>query len=137
MALFRGEGDGSIPRREFITLEIPNNPPAAGAYWLFVADHDYNVTQVREVHSVVGGAAYLIAGVRKVQSDGIAPGAAAGANVIELLPAAGISLTSTANTVQNVAPAVSTIAKGDRIAIVFSGVNTGYVGSIQIEIEAR
>lgn len=91
---------------------------------------------VRENHSVVGGAAYLLAGIRKIQADGIAPAAAAGANVIELLPAAGVSLTSTVNTVQNVAPSVTSIAKGDRLAIVFSGTNTGYVGTIQLEIEA-
>lgn len=72
--------------------------------------------------------------VRKVQIDATAPGAAAGANVIELTPA--IALTGTANTNQNVAASTPQIAAGDRIALNFSGTLTGLVGNIQLEVEA-
>lgn len=111
-------------------------PPAAGGYYVFVADHNYNVTAVREIHSVAGGAAYLLA-IRKIQVDGQAPAAAAGANVIELLPATGVPLTGAANTTQVVFPlAAASLAKGDRVAFNFTGTNTGYVGSIQVELQA-
>lgn len=135
MSLFRGEGDGSVVRREFITLEIPNNPPAAGGYWTFVADRNYNIMGVREIHSVAGGASYAVA-IRKVTVDGTAPNAAASATVVELLSGTTIALTGAANTAQVTVPVVNIISKGDRIAFNFSGTNTGYVGAIQLEIEA-
>ena len=134
MALFRGEGAGSLPTREFVSLIVSSAPPAAGGYWAFVADQNYNVTAVREIHSVVGGASYAVA-IRKIQVDGTAPSAAAGANVIELLSSP-ISLISTVNTLQVVSPAVSVVAKGDRLAFNFTGTNTGYVGEIQVELQA-
>lgn len=90
---------------------------------------------VREIHSVAGSAAYAVA-VRKITVDGVAPNAAAGATVVELLSGTTIALTGAANTAQVTVPIVNTVAKGDRIAFNFSGTNTGYVGAIQLEIEA-
>lgn len=97
--------------------------------WLFIADRAYTVA-ITENHSVVGGAAALVK-IRKVTADGVAPGAAAAANVIEFVTA-GIDLTATVNTVQTPAMAVTTLAAGDRLATLMSGTLTGLVGSVTI-----
>ena len=110
---------------------------ASVAKWIFIADRAYQVTAVREVHSVVGGASAAVR-PRKI-TDTSAPGAAAGATVKELTTAA-IDLTATINTV--VSPALSAtvadlqLAAGDRIALNFSGTLTGLVGLIEIVLKA-
>ncbi len=110
---------------------------ASVAKWIFIADRAYQVTAVREVHSVAGGASAAVR-PRKI-TDTSAPGAAAGATVKELTTAA-IDLTATINTV--VSPALSAtvadlqLAAGDRIALNFSGTLTGLVGLIEIVLKA-
>lgn len=100
---------------------------------VFVADRHYHVTQIREIHSVVGGASAAIR-PRKI-TDTSAPGASAGTTVKEITTA-NISLTSTINTVQT--PTLATtlndrrLKPGDRIAINPSGTLTGVVGVLII-----
>jgi hypothetical protein len=87
---------------------------------------------IKEIHSVAGGAAAAVR-PRKITADATAPGAAAGATVLEL--SAAIDLTTTANTAQT--PAVTTTGnrntflKNEKLALDFSGTLTGLVGMIE------
>jgi hypothetical protein len=107
--------------------------------WMFVADRPYQVTGVREIHSVVGGSGAVVR-PRKVTAAGTdAPGAAAGTTVKELT-AADIGLETTINTTQS--PALSAtaadllLAAGDKIGLNLGGTLTGLVGSISIILKA-
>ncbi len=105
---------------------------------IFVADRAYEVVAIREIHSVVGGAAAAVR-PRKI-TDTSAPGAAAGATVKELTTA-NVDLTAAINTV--VSPALVAVAAdlllaaGNVIALDFSGTLTGLVGMIEIVLEPR
>jgi hypothetical protein len=83
---------------------------------------------VEEIHSVVGGASAAVR-PRKI-TDTSAPGAAAGATVIELCQS--LDLTATANTrVSGTLVTTATkFAAGDRLAEDFSGTLTGLVGRV-------
>lgn len=129
MALFRGEGDGSVPRSVVIT--VPTSASSVDS-WVFIADRAYNLVAVRENHSVVGGAAAATR-LRKVTATGVAPGAAAGATVIELIPS--LDLTATANTTVTPVITVASVGQGDRLGLDFSGTLTGLVGVVQIELQ--
>jgi hypothetical protein len=100
--------------------------------FVFVADRAYNLVGIKEDHSVIGAAATTVR-PRKIQADGIAPNAAAGANVVEL--SAAIALDSTVNTVQKPTVTVSAISAGDRIALNYSAPPTGLVGVLQLELQ--
>ena len=105
--------------------------------WICPADRSYRLSAISEVHSVVGGASAAVR-PRKVTGTS-APGASAGATVIE--QAAAIDLTSgaTANTV--VRPALTgteaqrTFNPGDRLCLDYSGTLTGLVGHIEFALE--
>lgn len=90
---------------------------------------------VREIHSVVGGASAAVRS-RKI-TDTSAPGAVAGATVLEV--AASIDLTATINTVINPALTASNstlrFKPGDRLAQGVSGTLTGIVGVVTYEFE--
>jgi hypothetical protein len=108
---------------------------------IFVAPYACRVVSVREIHSVVGGAAAAVR-PRKI-TDTAAPGAAAGATVKELTTA-GIDLTATINTTQvatlttiaaNLPDSDIYLAAGDKIALDFSGTLTGLVGVVTLHLK--
>jgi hypothetical protein len=96
--------------------------------WTCPADQSYRLSAISEVHSTVGGASAAVR-PRKVTGTS-APGAAAGATVIE--QSAAIDLTATVNTV--VRPSLTgteaqrTFLPGDRLCLDFSGTVSGLVG---------
>ena len=102
----------------------------------FTADAPYRVLAINEVHSVVGGAS-AAARVRKTTGTA-APGASAGATVLEL-HTANFDLTATANTVQTgtlaLALADLQLAAGDRLSVNVSGTLTNLVGTISVLLE--
>jgi hypothetical protein len=107
--------------------------------WVFVADRAYRVELIEEIHSVVGGSGAAVS-FRKVTAAGTAaPGAAAGATVVEFQVAA-IDLTATINVTQT--PALSAVAgalnlaDGDKIGTDFAGTLTGLVGHATITLTA-
>lgn len=101
--------------------------------WAFVAPFPCEVIDVREIHSVVGGAS---AAVRpRLITNVSAPGAAAGANVIEMTAA--FDLTATVNTVVTgtIVAAAARLAAGEKIGLDFSGTLTGLVGHLSFTIK--
>lgn len=96
--------------------------------WVFVAPQRCQLIAVEEVHSVVGGASAAVR-PRKVTAVA-APGANAGATVIELTAA--FDLTSAVNTVVSgtLVSAATTFEVGDRLAEDVSGTLTGLVGCL-------
>ena len=104
--------------------------------WVFIAPFACKVVSVREIHSVVGGAAAAVR-PRKI-TDTSAPGAAAGSTVKEITTAS-FDLTTTINT--TVAGTLSatasdyTLAAGDKIGLDFSGTLTGLVGVMTFELQ--
>jgi hypothetical protein len=100
-----------------------------------VATQPFIVLDVRETHSVVGGASAAVR-PRKI-TDTSAPGAAASGTVKEITTAA-LDLTLSVNTQRQGAlsatPADYTFAVGDRLALDFSGTLTGLVGQITVAI---
>jgi hypothetical protein len=100
---------------------------------VWIAHRRCKLLGIRELHSVVGGAAAAVR-PRKITADATAPGAAAGATVKELTTA-NIDLTATANTA--ITPALVattadlTFATGNKLALDFSGTLTGLVGMIE------
>lgn len=93
------------------------------------------LVNVREIHSVVGGSSAAIR-PRKI-TDTSAPGASAGATVLEV--AASIDLTATINTIINPALTATNstlrFKPGDRLAQIGSGTLTGIVGVVTYEFE--
>lgn len=124
--------DAKLLQREYISTEIGT----VVSNWFWVAPYACQVVAVKEVHSVVGGAAAAIS-PRKITVNGTAPNAAAGANVKELVSAA-ISLTSTVNTVQtgSLSSTVSDLqlAVGDRLAYNITGTIGTPTGYLQVEL---
>lgn len=106
--------------------------------YIWVAPVKCRVISIKEVHSVAGGASAAVR-PRKITADVTAPGAAAGATVIELTTA-NIDLTVTANTMQT--PTLSAteadliFAAGDRLALDFSGTLTALVGRLTVNFAA-
>jgi hypothetical protein len=110
--------------------------PAAAGYWQFAADVPCKVVAINEVHSVVSGGGATLK-IRKV-TDTSAPGATAGATVVEQLSSA-LALDSTINT--SVTGSLSAtasdhlMAAGDKLAFLFAGTMTGYVGAVSVMIQ--
>lgn len=134
-ALDQGVAGADVPvSRIVITSELL---AASVDKWIFIADRAYQVTQVEEIHSVVGGSGAVVR-PRKVTAAGTdAPGAAAGATVKELT-AADIDLVATINVTQTPALTATAadllLADGDKIGLNFGGTQTGLVGSIAITL---
>ena len=108
--------------------------------WAFIADRAYEVKSIKEIHSVAGSdGSAVTADVRKI-TDASAPGAAAGATVLEMLSTA-LDLKSTANT-RVTGTLVTTVADlrlavNDKIGINFAGTLTALAGCvIVIELQA-
>jgi hypothetical protein len=108
---------------------------------IFVAPYACRLVSVREIHSVVGGAAAAVR-PRKI-TDTSAPGAAASATVKELTTAA-IDLTATINVTQvatltAIAATVTNsdiyLAAGDKLALDFSGTLTGLIGNLTLHLK--
>lgn len=100
--------------------------------WVYLADAAYRVTKIECDYSVAGGSG-AAATLRKVTADEVAPGAAAGATVIELQTAA-FDLTATANTTQTATlsetPADLLLAAGDKVGVNMAGTLTNLAGGI-------
>lgn len=139
-AAFNGISDGTnwdqnMPGTvKVITLPFLSAPTAAG-YHVFVADRAFQVLSVAEQHSVIAGSGATLK-ARKI-TDTSAPGAAAGATVKELVQAA-FALDSTINTpvvgTVSATPADLKLASGDRLALLFAGTMTGYVGAVTLTL---
>lgn len=101
--------------------------------WVFVAPAACQLVAIGEIHNVVGGSGAAVTPRRVTAAGTDAPGASAGATVIELTAAA-IDLTATINVAQS--PAVETtaganvFAAGDKLGHNFAGTLTGLVGKI-------
>lgn len=96
---------------------------------IFIADRNYTVETITEIHSVVGGAS-ANAKVRRI-TDTSAPGAAASATVVEFITA-GLDLTTTANTVVTGTLASTTLNAGEKMSVFMSGTLTGLVGTVTV-----
>jgi hypothetical protein len=108
----------------------------------FVADRDYTVTGVREVHSTASSGITL--GVRKIlAASASAPGAALGANVLNLLATTStIDMNAAIDVVQT--PTLHATASnlqltaGDKLAADFSGALTaGTMGVLEVLLQQR
>jgi hypothetical protein len=131
-----GGGDAEASGTFDVTSELL---AASVDKWVFVATRPYQVTAVREIHSVIGGSGAVVRPRKVTAAATDAPGAAAGATVKELT-AADIGLETTINTTQS--PALSAtaadllLATGDKIGLNFGGTLTGLVGVIVITLKA-
>lgn len=98
--------------------------------WVFVAPVPCVLVAVEEIHSVVGGSSAAVR-PRKVTAVA-APGASAGATVIELTGA--FDLEATANTVVSgtvvTTDGANEFDAGDTLGLDFSGTLTGLVGHL-------
>jgi hypothetical protein len=123
------------------------NPKQTVTFYLFgtmvdthiwIAPRAGKIVSIKEIHSVVGGAACAIR-PRKI-TDTSAPGAAAGATVKEITTAA-FDGTATINTTQTGTLSATasdyTFAAGDKIALDVSGTMTGLVGILVFEWQAQ
>lgn len=101
----------------------------------FIADGDYEIVNVMEVHSVAGNAASTL-DIKKCTGTQ-AP--TAGTSVLTST----FAIDSTANTVvtKNLASGLTTtqatrrITTGDRLAAIWAGTVTGYVGTFQVNLK--
>ena len=124
-------GEPGPRKSNYFTVQVQMIATAVDIY-AWYAPRRCKLMGIKEVHSVVGGASAAVR-PRKITADATAPGAAAGATVLEL--SAAIDLTTTANTEQT--PAVTTtgdrhiFAAGERLALDFSGTLTGLVGMVE------
>ena len=118
-----------------VILNITLDPTGADTH-VFVAEANYRVRSIREIHSVVGGASAVVR-VRKI-TDTSGPGAAASSTVIEV-NAASIDLTATTNTQVDSAlvPTLATLQLdvGDHLAVNYNGTLTGVVGIVTIFLD--
>jgi len=105
--------------------------------WVFIADRSYQVTQVEEIHSVVGSTSAAVRPRKITAATVAAPGAAVAAGITELTAAA--DLTATVNTTQTLTLSATAadllLADGDKIGLDFSGTLTGLVGVIVITLK--
>ena len=122
--------------KDYLVVRSPLDAASVDrAIWICPAERSYRLSSISEVHSVVGGASAAVR-PRKVTGT-TAPGASAGATVIE--QSAAIDLTATINTV--VRPALTgteaqrTFVPGDRLCLDFSGTLTGLVGHVEFTFE--
>lgn len=106
---------------------------------MFIANRAYEVTSVREIHSVVGSTGADVRPRKILAASVSAPGATAGANVKELTTAV-LDLTATADThVSGTLSATAAdlkFAAGDKLSLLFSGTLTNLVGRIVITLKA-
>lgn len=106
---------------------------------VLIANRAYEITSVREIHSVVGGSGADVRPRKILAASASAPGASAGANVKELTTAV-LDLTSTADTqVSGTLAATAAdlqFAAGDKLSLLFSGTLTGLVGRLVITLKA-
>jgi hypothetical protein len=98
---------------------------------VFIADRNYTVESIQEIHSVVGGASANCK-LRRI-TDTSAPGAAASATVVEFITA-GLDLTTTINTVVTGTLATSTLNSGEKLSILMGGTLTGLVGTVVVTL---
>lgn len=121
-----GRGNDYIVRRDLTASSVDEH--------VWFAPRRCKLVGIKNINSVVGGASAAVR-PRKITADVTAPGAAAGATVIELTTA-NIDLTAgtvAADTVQeptldDTPPANLIFEEGDKLAHDFSGTLTGLVG---------
>lgn len=120
-----GRGNDYIVRRDLTASSVDEH--------VWFAPRRCRLVGIKNINSVLGGASAAVR-PRKITADATAPGAAAGATVIELTTA-NINLVATANAEQEPTlddtPAANLIfEEGDKLAHDFSGTLTGLVGVI-------
>jgi hypothetical protein len=105
---------------------------------MWIAPRAGKVVSIKEIHSVVGGAACAVR-PRKI-TDTSAPGAVASATVKEITTAA-FDCTAAINTTQTLSLSATasdyTFAANDKISLDMSGTQTGLVGIIVLEWQAQ
>jgi len=115
-----------------ISIAVPLRAADVDSF-VWVAPVACTLVSVTEVHSVIStGAATL--GIRKITANSQAPGASAGANVVELLATAidlnGVAANTLTTASLSAVAGVLTIAAGNRIAFDFSAAVTGLAGCV-------
>lgn len=121
--------------REILTFQVPAAAGAAG-YWIFQAPWK---CQVLGAHFNCTVAGLSTATVEKIAADAVAPAAANGTTIVNVLSST-IPLNPTANTRANFTPstvsaAASVLNPGDQLAVFVAGAATGLVGgNLQVEI---
>lgn len=118
-------------------LSIPLSATSPTTQWIFQAPWACQVVAAHFNSTTAGAASTLT--VEKIMADAIAPAAANGTTIINVL-ASTVSLASTANTRVNVGPSAaagspSILNAGDQLAIFISATPTGLAGAyLQVEI---
>lgn len=104
--------------------------------YFFIADRAYTVVSIKEIHAVAATNPNVLK-VRKCLAAGTElPGAAAGANCVEFITA-GFDTQAAAATAQSGTLAVTTIAAGDKLAVLQGADVTGLVGEhISLKLQA-
>ena len=122
---------GGVKLGTAVVLEVPFR--AAGDLvdqWAFIADRAYQVTAIKEVHTVASTSGTMLP--RKI-TDTSAPGAGAGATVKDFLTAA-LNTNTAANTIQTGTLSATgsdlQLAAGDKIGIKTGGTATGLAGGL-------
>lgn len=108
-----------------VVLTVPIDAGSVDAP-VFVANRNYRVVSITEIHSVVGGASAALRVRKATGTTAPASGTA--------LHGSNFDLTATINTTQTatVAAADALVKKGDKISLDFSGTLTGLAGCVTI-----
>ena len=128
MALFRGEGFGSLPKSEIVSVSLAATPLSN---FIYIAARPQIVRAIRVQVNVVGAGGSTLK-VRKITDSTSLAGAAAGATVLEMITAVDLTVVAPVQTVPLLSNNV--LAAGDKIAFLMA-VGTGVVGILQVEIE--
>lgn len=120
--------------REVLTFQVPQS---GTAFWIFQAPWKCQVVAAHFNCTTTGAA--VTATVEKIQADGIAPAAANGGTIVNVLSST-IPMNPTANTRANFTPSTAAgspavLNAGDQLAVFLSGATTTLVGgNLQVEV---
>jgi hypothetical protein len=117
-------------------LTVPVVATSVDTFIFHAIGHAIEVVGIDYLSTVAGSdGGAVTADVRKITDDTSAPGAAAGAAVVELLQSA-LSLKTTANAVAAgtlvTTAGVTTVAAGQKLAVNFTGTMTAAVGTLVV-----
>ena len=118
-------------------IQVPIQAASALSQWVFQAPWKCQVLGAHFNCTTAGAA--VTATVEKIMADGVAPAAANGTTIINVL-ASTVPMNPTANTRANFAPSTAAgspaiLNAGDQLAVFLSGAPTALVGGLlQIEI---
>lgn len=116
-------------------ISVPIDLTAASVpSWAYIADRPCRVVGIGEIHTAVGGVNAAVRFRKVLAASSAGPGAAAGANVIELAPA--FDLTASANVARTATldTAAADLAAGDKIGANVTGTLTGLAGAAVIHL---